>query len=238
MLTGKDMLHLLANVRQAMLACRRTQAIPQDFLQSLHLHQLSLRSLLPHLDPPIPPSKSQPLLPLDDAAPALQHQQLPVLDFALNDGPKTGKSTYIPKSFPSFPSEHTYKATPNVPVRENNPKKMRERAIEEGRLGEAALRKLVSARTDYAANADTHTTLNSKNMRAIRAEVWKEAMEDSTPAAATSTSCDDTHMDIDGNLDQQGIVRPAGRYGPPVNAERRYWRKPGVSPASRLTQTN
>jgi len=233
MLTGLDMLHLLANVRQSMLACRRTQAIPQDFLQSLHLHQLSLISLLPHLDPPVPPSISQPLLSREDAAPALQHQQLPMLDFASNNRPRTGKSTYIPKSFPYFPSEHTYKATPNVPVRENNPKKMRERAIEEGRLGEAALRKLVSVRTDDAAHPDPHDKWKSKSMRTIRAEVWREAMEDSTPAAATSASRD---MDIDGNFDQHGMVGPVGRYGPPVNAERRYWRKPGTSPASRLTQ--
>lgn len=230
------MLHFLANVRQSMLACRRTQPIPQDFLQSLHLHQLSLRSLLPHLDPPVPPSQSQPLLPLDDVAPTLQFQRLPVLDFALNNESKTGKSTYIPKSFPSFPSEHTYKATPNVPVRENNPRKMRERAIEEGRLGEAALRKLVNARADHAVEPDPHIAANTRSMRAIRAEVWKRAMEDSAPAAATSKSSDDTQMDIDGNLDQHGIGRLAGRYGPPVNAERRYWRIPGMSPTSRLAQ--
>lgn len=233
MLTGKDMLHLLANVRQSMLACRRTQAIAQDFLQSLHLHQLSLRSLLPHLDPPIPPSQSQLLLPLGDSAPALQNQRLRVLEFSLDDRLKTGKSAYIPKGFPSFPSEHTYKATPNVPVRENNPTKMRERAIEEGRLGEAALRKLVNARNDLAANPDPYTTRSSKSVRAIRAEVWKEAMEDSTPGAATSKRCDDAQTNIDGNLE---TLRPAGRYGPPVNAERRYWRKPGISPASRLKQ--
>lgn len=219
-----------------MLACRRTQAIPQDFLQSLHLHQLSLRSLLPHLNPPVPPSQSQPLLPLDDSAPALQNQRLPTFDFSMNDRLKTGKNAYIPKNFPSFPSEHTYKATPNVPVRENNPKKTRERAIEEGRLGEAALRKLVNARTDHAANPDPHTSWNSGSMRAIRAEVWKQAMEDSTPAAATSKSRNDTQMTIDKNLDQHEILRLAGRYGPPVNAERRYWRKPDISSASRLMQ--
>ena len=236
MLTGLDILHFLANVRQSMLACRRTQVIPQDFLQSIHLHQLSLRSLLPHLDPPIPPSQSQPLFLPDDVGPALEYQQLPVLNFAMNDTPKTGKSTYIPKSFPSFPSEHTYKATPNVLVRENNPRKMRERAIEEGRLGEAALRKLVNARTDLAADRDPHTTSNSRSIRAIRAEVWKEAMEDSIPAAAISKSHDNIQMNTSGNFDQHGIVRPGGRYPPPVNAERRYWRKPGISPVSKLTQ--
>lgn len=230
MLMGLDMLHFLANVRQSMLACRRTQPIPQDFLQSLHLHQLSLRSLLPHLEPPVPPSKSQFSLPLDDAAPDSLQQQLPNINFALTDKSKITKSQYIPKSLPAFPSEHTYRATPNVPVRENDPRKIREQAIEEGRQGEAALRKLVSARTDNTVPPGLQANQRRKSMRTIRDEVWKEAMEDSMAAS------DHTQMDIDGGLDQHNGMRQAGRYGPAVNADRKHWRKPATSRTAKLTQ--
>ena len=223
------MLHFLANVRQSMLACRRTQPLPQDFLQSLHLHHLSLRSLLPHLDPPVPPSRSQFSLSFDDAAPELQ-QQPPALNFAVDDKSKSGNRPYIPKSFPAFPSEHTYKATPDIPVRENDPRKMRERATEEGRLGEAALRKLVGARTDDTVMPGAQDRRGPKSMRAIRFEAWKEAMEAATPSAATNTSGRDSmHMDTDDDPNKQGGVRLRGYLGPAVNADRRYWRKHGTS---------
>lgn len=52
---------------------------------------------------------------------------------------------YIPSSLPKLPSPHTYKATPVYPQQETDPRRIRELATEEGKLGEQALRKLAGA---------------------------------------------------------------------------------------------
>ena len=231
------MLHFLATVRQSMLACRRTQPLPLDFLQSLHLNQLSLRSLLPHLDPPVPPSKSQISLSLDDVAQEPHQQQLPTLDSALGDRNKTEHASYIPKSFPSLPSEHTYKATPDIPVRENDPRKIRERAIEEGRLGESALRKLVGLRADDVLVPGVQTQQKANSMRVIRYEAWKKAMEASAPIQATNTSIQSSARTVteeDPKKPENALLK---KYSAPiVNADRKYWRKPGNSRTAMMGQ--
>ena len=57
------------------------------------------------------------------------------------------RRSWIPRHFPSFPPPHTYKQT-SIPLssREMDPRKVREKATEEGVLAERALRKLVGAR--------------------------------------------------------------------------------------------
>lgn len=49
------------------------------------------------------------------------------------------------KSLPPLPSAHTYKTTPVIDQRETDTRRIRELATEEGKLGEAALRKLAAA---------------------------------------------------------------------------------------------
>lgn len=210
-----------------MLACRRTQPVPQDFLQSLHLHQLSLRSLKPHLDPPVPSSTSQVALLRDDAAVEIYPAQGAASVFSQGDGSKSKRISYLPKGVPAFPSEHTYKATADIPIRESDPKRMREQAIEEGRLGEAALRKLVGARNDDMASAATQSSRKAKSMRSVRAEAWKDALQEADSAPATGSATDGAQMDID----DEGANREAqttGTFGPVINAARRYWRKPST----------
>ncbi|KAJ6157830.1 hypothetical protein N7470_005422 [Penicillium chermesinum] len=53
--------------------------------------------------------------------------------------------SYVPKNFPDFPSKHTYSATPVFTERDNDPRKIREQAADDGRHGEEALRRLASA---------------------------------------------------------------------------------------------
>lgn len=52
------------------------------------------------------------------------------------------RNQYIPSHFPAFPLKHTYRETYVSPIRQKDPRKIREIATEEGRLGEEALRKL------------------------------------------------------------------------------------------------
>lgn len=223
-----DMTHYLADVRQSMLSSRRGQAIPQDFLQALHTHQLSLRSLMPHLNPPVPPKKSQ--YPLQNDAPTENGwpRNLDVLGPLLNGGASNTMTEIIPKHFPPLPSMHTYQATAEFPYREQDPRRVREQATEEGRLGEEALRKLVASASAHPATRIQERTkrLSAKERRD---KVWLETMEAVMPE---DTPMQDSGVGLSttGEEGQRDLVPRKmavyGNVGFAVNAERRYWRKP------------
>lgn len=137
--------------------------------------------------------------------------------------------TFAPKHFPALPSKHTHKVTPEFPEREQDPRKVRERATEEGRLGEEALRRLVGAGSRHPVH-DAHQRSRTKSVRARRDQMWLETME-----AVTAGAPDE--MDIDrgvsiGKSKQEGYVTNGsfgdGRLGSAVNSEKRYWRKPAL----------
>lgn len=82
-----------------------------DFEQGLKRFNLTTTSLKPHKKPPIPKSKRLPSwepLPITDPI----ERDLPVLGDELDGAPEKETKQYIPGSFPSFPSIHTYKYTP------------------------------------------------------------------------------------------------------------------------------
>ena len=222
------MVHYLADVRQSMLSCRRTQAVPQDFLQALHTHQLSLRSLLLHLDPPISPSRTQ--FPLQmDTEQENDEQHLRFLGPLLNADPSEKLRNHIPKHFPELPSKHTYKATPEYPEREQDPRKIREKATEEGRLGEEALRRLVGAGATKSAQ-EYRQGRKSQNTRAVRDQLWMETMQ-----AVIQETPNGMNFDMEagvGKGKEKESDAPAissfgyGCLGSVVNAEKRYWRQP------------
>lgn len=226
-----DMAHYLADVRQSMLSCRRTQAIPQDFLQALHTHQLSLRSLLPHLDPPVEPERSQ--FPLHaEAAQDNDEQHLRFLGPLLNADPNENLRAYVPKHFPELPSKHTYKSTPEYAEHEQDPRKVREKATEEGRLGEEALRRLVGAGAGGPAQGPQQGQ-RTKSARLARDQVWMETMQAVTQE--TPNAIDGMDFDVEAGVGKgkrkEGDPPPVlsfgyGQIGSAVNAEKRYWRKP------------
>ncbi|KAL9598107.1 MAG: hypothetical protein Q9179_004032 [Wetmoreana sp. 5 TL-2023] len=227
----------LADVRRSMLSCRRTQTTAQDFLQALHTHQLSLRALLPHLRPPISPQDARIILPYEPQEKDEQYNH-ESLGTRLNSAVVEQRKRYVPQHFPVLPGKHTYKATAVYPVREEDPRKVRERATEEGRLGEEALRRLVSARTiDRPSSASTGQRVRS--IRAQRDELWKETMQAMT-SKYLSELCQDSHS-MDPDDSQHGYGPPEkpgldyGRVSSAVNADRKFWRKP--APAERSGQS-
>lgn len=230
MLILPDMAHYLADVRVSMLSCRRTQATPQDFLQALHTHQLSLRSLLPHLHPPVPPSKSQFTLEKELSQPLVHHHSR-FLGPALAGNPNERAKHFVPKHFPDLPSRHTYKATADFPHRESDPRKVRERATEEGRLGEEALRKLAGAGSDHP-GLELRQRPEMHSMRARRDELWRETMQAATQDAPDrvdpNSAWQTTEREQQREAELVVIAFGNGRLGSVVNAERRYWRKPAV----------
>ncbi|KAL9103340.1 MAG: hypothetical protein Q9163_001606 [Psora crenata] len=220
-----DMAHFLSSVRQSMLSCRRVQAIPQDFLQALHTHQLSLRSLLPHLDPPVLPSKSQ--FPLQvDSSEENEFRQYRPISTLFKEVSGVEAHSYIPKHFPDFPDKHTYQATPVYKSREQDARKIRERATEEGRLGEEALRKLVTA--GISPSTEPARPKSAKlSLRAKRDQMWKE-----TISAVVKEGHDSGGeiMDVEKAKRKEGDDAASksmqGHLSLAVNAEKRYWRKP------------
>ena len=224
------MAHYLTDVRQSMLSSRRSQAVPQDFLQALHSHQLSLRSFIPHLDPPIPPSRSQYALQIDDHTEDEWPKDLNMLGPLLNDGASESRTKFIPKHFPLLPSMHTHQATAQFPAREHDARKVREQATEEGRMGEEALRKLVgSASAHLAARVlEKGKRLTAKEKRN---KLWLETMEAVVPAdVPTPTQDSGVALSTSDDKEQEGVlpVKLAlyGNVGSVVNADKRYWRKP------------
>lgn len=226
---GSDMARFLTNVRKSMLSCRRIRTIPQDFLYALSAQQLTLRSLLPHLDPLILPSKSQPTL---TAQPVLEHEskeRAHILTTLLTDSPSRGSFfPQVPQHFPRFPGKHTYQFEEIFTSRETDPRKVRERATEEGRLGEGALRNLVSVHVVAPPTTSSRPRNYKLPVREQGRALWKATMEsvlkaeNEDPAGrATKLKPDNTELDI-----ADASHNAASSYfGSTVNAERRYWRK-------------
>ncbi|KAH7629576.1 Bromodomain associated-domain-containing protein [Sordaria sp. MPI-SDFR-AT-0083] len=92
-------------------AARRSYPILNDFDNTLKRFNLTPTALYYHRKPPVPKKKRQPVwedLPLGEAIPT----DLPVLAPELDGAADKAAKNYIPSSFPSFPSVHTYKYTP------------------------------------------------------------------------------------------------------------------------------
>lgn len=238
MLSPSDIHRFAADVRQSMLSCRRTQATAQDFLQALHTHQLSLRALLPHLQPPIPKRRAPVILPCERPEEVEQYDHH-FLGATLNDAPTEAKQYQIPRHLPPFPSKHTYRATSEVSAREEDPRKIRERVTEEGRLGEEALRRLMSARLrDRPSSA--RVGQGAKSMRTKRDDLWKETMEAASAQHLDEQSKKADAMDLDSSAHEAGVTKVSGpdygRISSAVNADKKFWRKP--APTQRSTQNN
>ena len=239
-LTLTDMHQFLGDVRQSMLSSRRVQPLPADFLQSLHTHQLLLTSLLPHLNPPIISDKSLVVLPPADTEEPEDQQDSSVV-FLDRISNHEGRS-YIPSHFPPFPGQHTYKATPNLPSMKRDPGKVRELAAQDARLGEAALRKLVGARSDMNLSTTAHTGNGVKSSRAQRDDVWKEAMQTVTPVLSTDSEDSEEMQGLEArgghSASNRNAASPSGLVSTSVNSGKQYWRRVGKRPAPKPPTNN
>jgi transcription initiation factor TFIID subunit 8 len=174
------MTNFLKQVRKSMVSGRRTETIPQDWIYALAAKGLVGSSMLePHFDTgEIPPSLLQP----NFAPPEPAEPQPPNLEALL--GPElSGKAekesrAYIPKHFPPFPSQHTYKSTPVFAQRENDPRRIREKAAEEGIGAEKSLRKLMIGKKKGLQNRKGGKRKVSARIKQNNA-MLQQAMEDS-----------------------------------------------------------
>ncbi|CAG8266988.1 unnamed protein product [Penicillium salamii] len=231
--TEEYVLRLSGFIRQSMLSSRRIQPIPNDFEHALKRANLDLNDLLPHLKP----APSDALAPQFLPSPPPENEITKSLPFltALSSEDDRATRAYIPQHFPSFPSKHTYSASAVFIERDGDPRKIRERAAEDGRHGEEALRKLASA---AFRDNQTGSTGRDKKLWGRRMDSM-ESMFEKTTKALTKKLGNDKHilssglgstMDIDpGQVDAETKAQLKLSWnmemGPIVNCERDTWRR-------------
>ena len=211
-----------------MLSCRRIQPIPQDFENALKRHHLRVDDLRPYLshapttEPDIQPSKPDEERPLRD---------LPFLGPQLNGEEDRVRRPYIPTHLPQFPSQHTYRHTPVLTEREQDPRRIRERATEDGQHGEDALRKLARA----AFNDDQLRSVGQdKKPWGRRTETMDSMFEDTVKELAGKMQMQTAAVPGSGSSlviepgqgDASALTGPTKIELPPiVNCEKDYWRR-------------
>jgi Transcription factor TFIID complex subunit 8 C-term len=238
LISHKDILELCKYIRRSMLAGRRTAPIAPDFESAFQALQVPTPEdqLPPQLKPKPPPPIS--LLPTPPPDEFFNTHELPdtILGPGLAGNEEKRKDRYVPSHFPAFPSQHTFKHTEVLPPRETDPRRIRELATEEGRLGEQALRKLagsvrgegkldLSIEADDAPPAVTHSGRRGKK----KAESMEGMFEETMKELAKSEKGGGADITSEGS---------GFEMAPIVNSERKYWmpdttrrRPPRLEPA-------
>ena len=234
-----DLLHLISLVTEFMLSCRRASPIPQDFEAALARERIHVVDLLPHLHTPVPPSLAQPTLPrpppTEPPAPSLS----PVLGPILSGSSERVHRRFVPKNFPPFPSKHSYQFTADVPETDRDPRRVRERATEEGRLGEEALRGLMNGnKEDQAGEIGVTDGRRGVSQRRRLEDLWLETMEEVAKETSPLAETSDMMHGVDTNEPRLASTSPLelDQSSEPVNCERRYWRKRGKRSVKRSDQ--
>lgn len=221
-----------------MLSSRRIQPIPQDFELALKRQSLRVDDLIP-LAKPSPSAQPIPSLlpsppPEDDS-----FKTLPSLGPQLSGEDDRVRSAHIPKHFPEFPSKHTYRHTPVFTEREQDARKIRERATEDGRHGEEALRKLARAafkdnqlgaagrdKKTWGKRTESMDSMFEKTIKGMLKKTPKAlpAPGSSAPMEIDSGAAADADVKASRNKTALSIELP-----PIINCERDLWRKSTVS---------
>jgi transcription initiation factor TFIID subunit 8 len=232
MILGLDMLQFLKTVHSSMTGSRRSAPTPQDFALALAHGGLSSSALLPFLETPPEPSVCQPQIPPMPASEPIPPNLGSVLGPELSSSPERQKQNYVPKHLPVLPSRHTWQATPVYPKREEDMRKIRERATQEGVMAEQALRRLMAASKSGADGKEVQRRLNRAGSKSKA--VWDAAW-------AAIQQADNDEMEKEEQADWEGedteMAPPVGATkvkAPPnavfdtamiVNYDRKYWRQ-------------
>ncbi|KAI9710694.1 MAG: hypothetical protein M1820_002527 [Bogoriella megaspora] len=245
------MIKFLSLVHGSMGSSRRVQPLPQDFIYALASTNMSPAWLQEHLtlsdrdsdSSPLAPSNLQPHIRGPSPAESPPPDLTSVLGPDLIAAGTEQERYHIPRHFPQLPSQHTWRSTPIVAEREEDPRKIRERATDEGIQAERALRRLRAARN--AGTAEQNRLTTSKGPKCQEAEdIYKQTLnamlkEDELADGKTNRRADPDNMEIDLNFDSDETADEAGakskssssarkpdlEKGVMVNYEKRFWRK-------------
>lgn len=232
------MTNFLNQVRKSMSSARRTETVPNDWIYALVGAGISGSSKIEqHFD-----TGTMPPLMLQPPFPPAEPEEAPPPDLEGLLGPElSGKADkeskkYIPKHLPPFPSKHTYKATPVFAQRENDPRKIREKAAEEGIDAEKSLRLLMAAQKKGLQKRRGGKRKMSERMKKSN-QLWKAAMEEVLQQEAEKERRQDASIlqDDDFMADEWAeVTTPVPtrserkvnlEEGVHVNYERKFWRK-------------
>ncbi|KAF2024955.1 hypothetical protein EK21DRAFT_104319 [Setomelanomma holmii] len=240
-LVDSYMSNFLAQVRKSMSSARRTDTVPHDWVYALASSGLKgSEPLEQHLDTgDVPKTLLQPYFepPAPPEAPPPDTETL--LGPELSGKADKETRSYIPAHFPPFPSKHTYTATPVFTKRENDPRKIREKATEEGILAEQSLRKLMAAQKAGIQKQNVGKRRRSRRMKESD-RLWQDAMtelladekqndrdEEQWLAREAEEEADwDAVLDSRARITKVSVDRKVNlEEGVHVNYEQQYWRK-------------
>lgn len=233
------MLRLATFVRQSMLASRRLQPIPHDFEYALKRGRLSPDDLRPYLNKQRSVAPTPTLLPSPPPEDEVV-RKLPFLNSLRGDEGETNRS-YVPKNFPDFPSKHTYSTTAVFTERDQDPRKIRERAAEDGRHGEEALRKITSAafrdnptlssgrdKRLWGRRMESMESMFEKTVKGLAKKLQKDPLAPAPLGAALGSAMDIDSLPTDGDTTKSRSKASWNlEMGPIVNCERDFWRRRG-----------
>jgi len=167
------MLHVITLLATSQRRTRPTVVDFEDMLQHMDITISSLESEMLRM-----PSRTHPfVLPPNTPPPP------PTPDLTALLGPELAETELQKRGtledfFPPLPSRHTYKATPLFTERPTEPRIIRERATEEARLAENALRKLLAVSAHAKNNARIKGDVAVSKKRKDRDEAWREAFDE------------------------------------------------------------
>lgn len=204
-----------------MLAARRTAPIATDFESAFQAVQVATpEDQLPPQSTAKPPAPLSllPTPPPDDFFKIHElPESIPGPDVKAEEEKR--RAPHIPSTFPTFPSQHTFRDTAVLPPRERDPRRIRELATEEGRLGEQALRKLAGAvkgegNLDLSIEADSTAVDTQRGGRRNKTKTMEGMFEETMKELAKSEG-------VSGSAN--GIEGAGFEVAPIVNSERKFW---------------
>lgn len=166
---------LATDLKRVSLGARREQPTPADFESTMRRFALVTSSLTPHLRTSVLLGNKLVPLCVSNAKQEEAEVFLPTLSDDLSGKVEKDERPYIPKSFPEFPSKHTYRYTPRGNETSRDCKLIREEAARAAKEGEKALRRLLRA-SRIRKQKEASNLSKRDNITKSRYELWEAAM--------------------------------------------------------------
>lgn len=131
---------------------------------------------MPHLKNPMATDTTPGFIYNTETLQSSEFNPLPLLGSELSGQADKDAKSYIPSSFPDFPSKHTYKFTPQDDTRSRDSQKIREEAALNAQQGEDALRRLVRA-SKMRKQKEAKTLVERDNQGRERFRLWESTMK-------------------------------------------------------------
>lgn len=188
-------------------AARRNEPVPEDFELILRQHNVPLSTLKLHLKHPIPKEQLEPSYydPITEDVAYLQKPP-PYLGEELSGEKAKNERPWIPKHFPPFPSDYTYKYTEAQPVVDWS--KQQAQAEIDAKKSELALRRInraarISQQKELKAMAELDPVTRSRHV------AWEGMMEEFIPQAQAQVGSSSSAPEI---ADHSTIVDFGAKY--------------------------